>query len=328
VLTLSLLVVAGEARADQNYSQQVFFENSPSPISYFYSSGTESAPSALRLIDGKLPVETSEFISGPNALELQWQSMPNGGWDAQINLYTWRNRNVDFPGDSLFLWLYTKDGIRGADLPRIALRDLDGNFTALLSIGSFIEGLAGGKWTRVTIPLARFSSTSLHAFHSRRLDAIILAQGTADSSAHTLYIDDVRIENAQQDNHQQAAPRLIEAKGYDRHIDLKWEAPHDPAVAQYVIYRSIHGEPFRPIGVQRYGVNRFEDFIGDDHATASYKISARTSSLQESTAEKALEWRESRRPESPATGLMRQPSSATSLWPAQSAWCWPSQCEA
>ena len=104
-LALSALCIPKDARADQNYSQQVFFENSLSPGSYFYSAGTISAPSTLKLIDGKLPVETSNFISGPNALELQWQSMPNGGWDAEIHLYAWRDRNIDFPGDSLFLWL-------------------------------------------------------------------------------------------------------------------------------------------------------------------------------------------------------------------------------
>ena len=283
VFAVSVLSISGEALADQNYSQQVFFENSLSPRSYFYSTGTISAPSTLELIDGKLPVETSDFISGPNALVLQWQSMPNGGWDAEINLYTWRNRNVDFSGDSLFLWLYAKDGVHAADLPKIALRDLDRNFTAQLSIGSFTEDLAPGRWTRVRIPLARFLSASLHNFEPQRLAAIILAQGAADGSAHTLYIDDIRVENAKQNNqHTPATPKNIEAKGYERHIDLKWNAEPDPAVAQYVIYRSMHGEPFRAIGVQRYGVNRFTDYVGDPHTTASYKISARSSSLQES----------------------------------------------
>lgn len=283
LLTASVLSIPGKALADQNYSQQVFFENSLSPGSYFYSEGTVSAPSKLQLIDGKLPVETSTFISGPNALALQWQSMPDGGWDAEINLYNWRNRDIDFPGDSLYLWLYTKDGIRAEALPKIALRDIARNFTAVLPIGSFTSDLAPGKWTRVRIPLASFSGASLHPFDARRLHTIIFAQGTADGGAHTLYIDDIRIENATaQNQHAPAAPEIIEAKGYERHIDLKWKAPEDASVAQYVIYRSMHGEPFQPIGVQRYGVNRFADFLGDPHATASYKITARTSSLRES----------------------------------------------
>lgn len=282
-LLLSFFCFARTAVADQNFSQQVFFENSLSPGSYFYSSGKVSAPSTLKLIDGKLPVETSTFISGPNALELQWQSMPNGGWSTELTLYTWRNRNVDFPGDSLFLWLYGKDGIRATDLPKIALRDLERDFTAQLSIGSFTQDLAPGKWTRVRIPMAAFRTASLHPFQPRRLAAVILAQGSADGVAHTLDVDDIRIENASsKTQHRPATPKIIEGKGYERHVDLKWEAASDPTVAQYVIYRSMHGEPFRAIGVQRFGVNRFSDYLGDPNVTASYKVSARTSSLRES----------------------------------------------
>ena len=57
LVMLTLLIAVGHARGDQNYSDQVFFENSLSPENYFYSSGKVSAPSTLALVDGKLPVE-------------------------------------------------------------------------------------------------------------------------------------------------------------------------------------------------------------------------------------------------------------------------------
>jgi len=275
--------------ADQNFSQQVFFENSLSPRNYFYSSGTVSAPSALTLVDGKIPIETATFISGPNALDLQWQSMPNGGWDAELNLYVWRDRTIDFPGNTLFLWLYTKDAMQAADLPRIALRSINNGHTATIPMGDFAHNLEPNKWTRIGIPLAKFTKTSLYPFDHHHLIAIMLAQGASDGKPHRLFIDDVRIEDsASARQHPPAMPTLVEAKGYERHVDLKWESPADPTVAQFVIYRSMNGEPFRAIGVQRYGVNRFSDYLGDQHATASYKISARTSSLSESSPSKAV----------------------------------------
>ena len=49
-----------------------------------------------------------------------------------------------------------------------------------------------------------------------------------------------------------------------------------------MIYRSRNGEPFRPIGVQRPGVERFCDYTGDEHMTAAYRVTARTSWLRES----------------------------------------------
>jgi hypothetical protein len=283
LLALLFLSLPGPAIADQNFSQQVFFENSLSPGSYFYSLGKVSAPSSLTLVNGRIPIETSAFVSGPNALDLEWQSMTDGGWDVEVDLYNWRNRNVNFTGDSLFLWLYAKDGIRAEDLPKIAFRGLDRDHTAQLSMGDFAHNLEPNKWTRVRIPLTKFTSTSLRPFDSHQLGAIVFAQGESDGKAHSLYIDDIRIEDGTQTKqHTPATPKILEARGYERHVDLKWEAPSDPAVAQFVIYRSMQGEPFRAIGVQRYGVNRFSDYVGDAHTTASYKVSARTSSLSES----------------------------------------------
>jgi exo beta-1,2-glucooligosaccharide sophorohydrolase (non-reducing end) len=276
----------GHCLADRNYSQQVFFDNSLSPGNYFYSDGKATAPSSLRLIDGKLPIETATFISGPNALDLQWQSMAAGGWEAELHLYQWRDRYVDFPGKNLFLWFYSKEGIGSQSLPKIALRDLDGGFTKPLSIGAYTHDLKAGKWTRVRIPLANFSSASLHSFAPRRLVGLVFVQGAADQTPHTLFLDDVRVEDAADANqHAPGAPENVRAKGYERHIDITWSPVNDANLAQYVIYRSIgqsKAGPFRAIGVQRPGVDRFCDFLGDPHATASYRVAARTSSLHES----------------------------------------------
>jgi exo beta-1,2-glucooligosaccharide sophorohydrolase (non-reducing end) len=277
------------AFADQNYSQQVFFENSLSPQSYFYSEGNVSAPSTLTLVDKKIPIETTTFISGPNALDLQWQSMPDGGWDAELNLYVWRDRIIDFPGNTLFLWLYTKDAMQAADLPRISLRSTGDGHTETLPLGDFAHDLEPNKWTRFAIPLAKFAKTSLYPFNPHHLISIVLSQGPADGKPHRLYIDDIRIEDTTAGKQRPpATPTSVEAKAYERHVDLTWKPSPDPAIAQYVIYRSMNGEPFRAIGVQRYGVNRFSDYLGDPHATASYKISARTSSLNESPLSKEV----------------------------------------
>lgn len=284
-LAATLLLLAGPrfARADQNYSQQVFFDNSLSPGNYFYSAGKFAAPSRLTLVDGKLPIETESFISGPNALQLQWTSMPLGGWTASLHLYQWRDRIVEFPGDNLFLWVNAPQGLRAQDFPAIALQDTQRGFTHPLPAQAYAQDLPPGKWVRIRIPLRRFQTASLLPFQSHRLSGIVFVQGAADQAPHTLYIDDIRIEN----DPPAITPALpsvhgLRAVGYERHIDLSWRPANNSAFAQYVIYRSLHGEPFRAIGVQRPGVHRFADYLGDPHATASYRVSIRTSSLQES----------------------------------------------
>jgi exo beta-1,2-glucooligosaccharide sophorohydrolase (non-reducing end) len=270
------------ARADQNYSQQIFFENSLSPGSYFYSQGRASAPSTLQLIDGKLPVETSQFVSAPNALELEWESKAEGGWSVEVRLYEWRNRAIDFPGNYLWIWACAPDGMRARDLPRLALRDKEGDFTQPIDVGAFAPDLAAGKWTRLRVPLSAFRTASLHPFEPHRLNTLIFLQGAADAAPHTLLLDDIRIEDLPRADHAPAAPGNVAAKGYERHIDVTWQPVNEPDLAQYVIYRSIAGEAFQPIGVQRPGVNRFCDYTGDPHMTASYRVTARTSTLRES----------------------------------------------
>lgn len=285
LLAALAVFIAGSvsARADQNYSQQVFFENSLSPQNYFYSSGKAIAPSVLSLIDGKLPIETTSFISGPNALDLQWESLPDGGWSAELHLYEWRDRTIDFPGAYLWLWFRAADGIRAADLPKLALQDKDGNFSKPLEIGKFTSDLLPGKWTRVRVPLAAFQTASVHPLEPHRLDMLVFSQGASDAAPHTLFIDDIRIEDDPPAG--QAAPPAphdVQAKGYERHIDITWKPVEDPDLAQYVIYRSTDGGSFQPIGVQRPGVNRYCDYTGNDHMSASYRVTARTSSLLES----------------------------------------------
>jgi exo beta-1,2-glucooligosaccharide sophorohydrolase (non-reducing end) len=288
--TLLAFVIAGQcAHADHNYSDQVFFENSLSPENYFYSRGKVSPPSTLELIGAKLPIESDTFISGPNALKLQWESAANGGWSAEVKLYEWRNRTRLFPGAKLFLWLYAERGIRAADLPQLALRDVDGNFTQPLELGAYTHNLKPSSWTRVGVPLASFQTASVNPFEPHRVRTLIFVQGKADAAQHTLLLDDIRIENDAPSN--QAAPLApthVQAKGYERHIDITWSPVEDQALAQYVIYRSVGGGPFRPIGVQRPGVERFCDYTGDPNLTASYRVSARTSSLRESPPSAAV----------------------------------------
>ena len=204
-LTL-LLLIAGNtgARADQNYSQQVFFENSLSPENYFYSSGKASPPSTLKLLDEKLPVNNDTFISSPNSLELQWKSVPNGGWSAEVRLYEWRNRTKSFPGAKLFLWLYDADGIDAVALPHLALRDTGGNFTQPLDLGAFTKDIKPRSWTRVGIPLTSFRTASVNAFLPHRVNTLILVQGNTDARPHTLLLDDIRIEDDPPEG--QAAP--------------------------------------------------------------------------------------------------------------------------
>ena len=281
---LLLPMIAVSASAQSSYFSKSFFDNSLTSDSYFHSAGQASAPSTLRLIRGKLPVETAVFFTPPNALRLQWQSMPAGGWEAEIRLYLWRNRPAYFAGDTLYFYCYSADPIRSSALPHLVLKDKWGNFTHPLDIGSLAPDIPAHKWTEIKVPLSRFTTASLRPFEPHRVTSIFFIQGAADGAAHSLILDEFRIDSHDlpEAPHRLAQVRNLQAKGYERHIDITWEPGLEDGVARYVIYRSVNGGKFVPVGIQVPGIHRYTDFIGKPDVHAAYKVAAADVNYRES----------------------------------------------
>ena len=253
----------------------MLFDNSSTPDSYYHSAGKASAPSALHLINGRLPVDTSAFVSGPNSLRLEWKSAPGGGWEAEVRLYEFRNRIRIFPGNTLSFWCYSESTLSPAVLPRVVLKDTGRNFTQPLAIAVFVQEILPAKWTQVRIPLARFPSASVAPFDPHRVSSVFFLQGRADAVDHTLLIDDIVIDGAAPE-HASVFPaiRNLQARGYERHIELTWDPVNDAGLGRYVIYRSLDGNSFRPVGIQVPGRHRYVDFLGKPGETAHYKVAA------------------------------------------------------
>ena len=286
VAILSCFGLGAAARGDTSYYQHSFFDNSLTADAYYYSSGKVSAPSTLALQNGKLPVDTKIFFTPPNALRLEWLSAANGGWEAQIDVVKFRNREINFRGDTLSFWCFSPQGIRATDLPVIRVADTGTNFSAPLKLESVMTDLPAGRWVRVNIPLERFATGSIHALDAHRLQSIVFSQNSADGAAHTLIIDEVNIDDAawsgdaSGSTRAPAAPEKLTAKGYERHIDLTWDAVPDGNIERYIIYRSLDGTDFRPIGMQVRGITRYADFLGRPGQRASYKIAASSRAFQ------------------------------------------------
>jgi hypothetical protein len=169
-------------------------------------------------------VETKIFFTPPNALRLEWQSAVGGGWDAQIEVVKFRNREINFPGDTLYLRCFSAEKIEAKDLPLVRLLDNGGNFSGPLKLGGFSGAISAGHWTQIKIPLGRFSSASIHAFEPHHLRSIVFSQDAADSAPHSLIIDEIRIaDGAAAPGNPPVAPKNVRATGYERHVDISWE---------------------------------------------------------------------------------------------------------
>jgi hypothetical protein len=276
--------------AQTSYYGHIFFDNGPRTTAYYYSGGKAVEPSTLELLDSKLPLNSEVFFTPPNSVRISWKSALGGSWSAQIKVMEFRDREILFAGNTVSFWLYSERKILSSALPELRVHDSNRGFSGAIKVGDFSGDIPAKKWTRVHIPFARLKAASVTSFDPHRLNSLIFEQGPADSAPHTLFIDEVRIENdsaaSDSSGAAQPAPENLRAQGYERHIDLTWDAPSgweaNAALGRFIIYRSLDGAKFRPIGMQTPAVDRYTDFLGSVGQKAYYRVVASDANYRES----------------------------------------------
>jgi len=281
-LLLGVVWCSAAAHANTEYYRHVIFDNSLTPDSYFYSNGLANGMSFLELKGRRLPVETKTFLTPPNALRLQWQSQTDGGWEAEVRVQGYRNRYPELEGHNLYFWCYAPEGIAADDLPMIVLSnrgeglqvaEFPAAFTEPLAMGQVAGNIPAGRWIQVRIPLSDFRAASIYTFRTQSLQNVVFHQGRADGVRHTLIIDEIRVGDDAADA-PLTAPANVRAIGYDRHVEVRWDPASGALFGRYVIYRSINGKEFEPVGIQIPGTNRYSDFLGKPGVKAQYKVAA------------------------------------------------------
>jgi len=266
-----LLPIAAAANGD--YYNHVLFDNSLTPSGDYYTEAQGVYPSTLATQQGRIPVENRLFLTPPNALRLEWRSVTSGSWDAEVRAISYRNRPNQFRGDTLYFWCYTPAGIAADDLPAVRLLDMSHNFTASVPMGRFAKDLPRQQWVQVRIPLREFTSASVQPFEPQELHSVYFSQNRADDKPHTMILDEIKIDQADSPG-PISAPTHIRAKGYERHADVSWDAQAQEELQHFVVYRSIDGKDYEPVGIQVPGINRFTDYIGRPGVSVSYKVAA------------------------------------------------------
>jgi exo beta-1,2-glucooligosaccharide sophorohydrolase (non-reducing end) len=276
-----LLLCCSLAQADTEYYRHTFFDNSLESDAYYYSEGRASSPSQLELVHNKLPVSHDIFLTPPNALRLKWLSVKDGGWEAGIRLVDFRNREIRFEGDVLYLWCFSEERIAASDLPDIRLLDVARNFSAPLNLGKFAQGIPAHQWVQVKVPLREFTTGSIRPFNPNLTTKIVFGQHVADGAEHSLIIDEIRIDDSSSAasdalklESSLPVPQNVAAKAYERHIDVKWDPVEFGELQRYLVYRSINGQDFKLVGTQVRGINRYTDYLGQPGQTARYEVVA------------------------------------------------------
>jgi hypothetical protein len=281
-ISLSFLTaIPCTAATASDYYNHVIFDNSITSDYYYYSGGRSVFPSSVDLLSGSIPVEKKNFFTPPNALRLQWRSVAGGSWETEVRVVSMRNRPTNFLGDTLYMWCYAPQAIPAADLPAIQLEDEEHNFTAPLKLDGIAADIPAKHWIQVRLPLAEFQTASVHTFQARQLHSIYFSQSETDNTPRTLIIDEIKIDDremaspvAPEIRKAPHAPQNIQAKGYERHVDISWDPVANKDLQSYAVYRSIGKGKFEPIGIQSSDLDRYTDFIGRSGVKASYRVKA------------------------------------------------------
>lgn len=282
-----LLVVLPTLICQVTYTQEplydkVFFANSLMEESYFYSEATYTTPSWIKNVNHKLPVNSEQFYTPGNALELNYISADKGRWEAKI-LYR-RPRGVDFftPATRLsFRLMVRSTQTEPVELPQISLGNNKQENLAFVPLQTYVTSYKHNQWLDVQIPLDKFSFTRQEDI--KGLDLVIFKQLANDGKEHKLLIDQVELLQEQKDMPINALPRLITAKGYEKHVDITWNKIGDTSIKYIKIYRSSDNKIFHPVGIQSPFISRYTDYTDTTGKKYHYKITLLDKSYKESS---------------------------------------------
>lgn len=269
-LIFSITAIAQEPEYDQ-----VFFDNSLMSGAYYYSAADYKTPSFIQSIEKKLPTSDKEYFTAKNSLCLNYISEVNGDWTASVNYFNWRGKDFIKDGKFLDFRLLIKSDTKLEELPLVAIGTNNKKGTEkhsdYLNITQYIGDTPPNKWILVRIPLSDFQNITYA--HSKEIKQVLFKQGSTDGKEHTLYIDQIEFStNKGEATKPVATAPKIQAKAYERHVDLTWDKTGLQNIKYIKIYRSSDNGQFTQVGIQDPMRGRFADYSGQPNTAFKYRI--------------------------------------------------------
>lgn len=259
-----------------NSQDGVFFTDSKDDKYYDSGLAFVSSPSSLKHVnEDKLPVSSSIFYEGKNSLELTWNSVENGNWNAFVIGPEFIFQDIS-EKDTLLFFAYSRDSVSPVDLPYVFFEG-DPNFSKSVKYDlsqSLPTGIAAREWIAVKLPMQYFFDSGMVDFTKTK--AVIFGQKNADNKEHTLYIDFVAAIAGEISSEPQK-PTSIEGYGFERHVELRWNQVSDYSVVEVFQYSNLD-QAFKKITETNDSI--FIDFFGEEDMNQSFRYKLRRRSLE------------------------------------------------
>lgn len=271
LIFLVAVFIFNTATSQELSYDKTFFSNSLMDGNYFYSTTSYNSPSWIKNFNQKLPVNEHLFFTPGNSLELKYISASKGTWRAEILYHP--VRGVDFfnPATQLVFRLYVRSVSQADQLPSIAIGNKRKEYSSFLPLKDFIATYQTNKWLIIKIPLQKFIGLSSNTVND--IDIIALKQQGEDGKEHQIYIDQVELLPEKVNQPVTIFPRILSAKGYEKHVDIVWGKIKMNTVKYVKIYRSTDNKIFYPVAIESPLFSRYSDFTDTTSRKYFYKIS-------------------------------------------------------
>lgn len=278
-ILLALLSWPSVHAAEREYDY-VFFDNSLMADNYCYSQAEYSGRSWVENQRGHLPVCSSFFSSPGNSLTLRYVSAGDS-WRASVIYPGLRGMENFRRPEVLSMRLLARNKSDIKALPKVSLKSADGASSKSLNMLDYAHGLKAGEWFSLRIPLSDFGLPASDEPMVKRYASIVFEEGQASDGEVTMFVDDIELLPLAMPRASMSRPKVSEAVGYERHVDIKWEPQGEDNIKYYIIYRSLDGKNFTPVAFRRPWMTRYADYLGKPETDVWYKVSAVDYGLRE-----------------------------------------------
>ncbi|MEN8156301.1 MAG: glucoamylase family protein [Bacteroidota bacterium] len=276
-ILILLLFTAPMVISGQTY---LFFQDSPNAEYYDFSWLDKTAPSEL---EGAMEPEFRKFPvesvipaqQGINSLRLKWRSLSGGNWLAIAAGDGWTAKDVS-DTDTMAFWLQSVEGISALHLPRVFLEDITNQKGVSIPLSDWSADLIAGEWTRIVIPMELYL-TSGDGVDYTNIKTIGFTQGEADSTEHTLLVDNMRVKKGDVITLPASIPQGVSVKGYEYHMEIRWDPNPETYLMGYEIERSLDGGlNYSAISQVGKSATAYTDWVRPlgEAVVASYRVKA------------------------------------------------------
>jgi hypothetical protein len=261
----------------------VIFEDCPMKGAYLYSEAKSSGNSWVKNLSGRLIVKAEPAYTPGSSIELNYVSASGGNWQAKLlhrpirgqddwdnGVFTQTKASPFKKPELIQLRLFCSDGDLQT-LPQLSILGPENKTSEAVALANFLTKPDESGWRQARIPLREFKGLSISV--AEQIKGLVFEQGQVDGKEHKIWLDnlDVREENCN------ALPsgikaRIVSSKGFERHIDIAWDAVNDENIYGTIIERSADGSKFTPVGFKTKYLRRYADYLGEKGGKYYYRI--------------------------------------------------------